>query len=153
MFWPSKGKQFLAKVVQHCLQYCPGFTARPRYESHQNYRKRLFFSPDSSFSAVQILAECKMLRAFQKNNLGQLMGKGTQHPNFLFCFFTHSYGESNEETSVEDRLKTYWVITKLRHFLWHVCACICHLITLIAVFSTLRLRTLCAFSHGPPHFV
>ena len=38
---------------------------------------------------------------------------------FIFCFFTDSYGGFNEETSVENRLKKYRGITKLRHFLWH----------------------------------
>ena len=36
--------------------------------------------------------------------------------------------------------------TRLHAYLWHV-------MTLIAVFSTLRLRTLCTFSHEPPQIV
>ena len=36
---------------------------------------------------------------------------------FSFCFFTDSYGGFNEETSVENRLKKYCGIAKLRHFL------------------------------------
>ena len=35
---------------------------------------------------------------------------------FNLCFFTDSYGRFNEETSVENRLKKYRGITKLRHF-------------------------------------
>ena len=43
---------------------------------------------------------------------------------FKFCFSTDSYGGFNEEASIENRLKKYWVITKLWHFLWHAFACI-----------------------------
>ena len=48
--------------------------------------------------------------------MGRLMGKGTQRQNFQFLFFTDSYGGFNEEISVENRLKKYRGITKLRHF-------------------------------------
>ena len=47
--------------------------------------------------------------------MGRLMGKGTQRQNFQILFFTDSYGGFNEETSVENRLKKYRGITKLRH--------------------------------------
>ena len=43
---------------------------------------------------------------------------------YNFCFFTNSFGGFNEETSVENRLKKYRGITKLRHFLWHAFTCI-----------------------------
>ena len=63
-----------------------------------------------------------------------------------------SYRGFNEETSEENRLKKYWGITKLRDFLWHALhGYSWHVLTLIAVFSTLRLWTLCTFSHEPPH--
>ena len=45
--------------------------------------------------------------------------------SFSFCFFTDPYGGFKEETSVENRLKKYWGIAKLRHFLWHAFTCIC----------------------------
>ena len=51
------------------------------------------------------------------------MGKGTQRQNFQFLFSTNSYGGFHEETSVENRLKKYWGITKLRHFLWNAFTC------------------------------
>ena len=43
---------------------------------------------------------------------------------FNFWFFNDSYGGFSEEASVENRLKKYWSITKLRHFLWHAFICI-----------------------------
>ena len=56
-------------------------------------------------------------RCLEIDDMGRLMGKGTQRQNFQFLFFTDSYGGFNEETSVENRLKKYRGITKLRHFL------------------------------------
>ena len=43
---------------------------------------------------------------------------------FNFCFFKDSYRGFHEETSVENRLKKDWGISKLRHFLWHAFTCI-----------------------------
>ena len=73
---------------------------------------------------------------------------------FSFCFFTDSYNGFNEETSVENRLKKYWGITKLRHFCdMRLHAYVWRVMTLIVVFSTLRLETLCTFSHEPPRII
>ena len=57
-----------------------------------------------------------------RHELGRLMGKCS-------IFFTDPYGGLNEETSVENRLKKYWVVTNLRHILWHALTCVimtCH---------------------------
>ena len=74
---------------------------------------------------LNLCTTCKLCQVFV-HKLGQLMhmGKGTQRQNFQFLFFTDSYGRFNEETRVENRLKKYRGITKLRHFLWHAFTCV-----------------------------
>ena len=58
--------------------------------------------------------------------MGTAHGKRYTTTKFsFFVFFTDSYVGFNEESSIENRLKKYWVITKLRRCLWHAFTCIC----------------------------
>ena len=83
------------------------------------------------------------------------MGKGTQRPNFQFLFFslilmvdlTKKPAKKTAWKNIEAS-QSYGTFcdTHLHAYVWHV-------MTLIAVFSTLRLETLCTFSHEPPQLI